>query len=134
MKKLMFEKYESVISKQLKHPMLKEVKDMYEDVGEDDDDDEDDFPYREKEQGGEHHKFLIQIPNSIDNELGIISNFDAWLFHTNFDITPLIKNKLDKVEGIELLKICTRYRFLIGVGRMFEFTDVRQSIEKEILS
>jgi len=33
---------------------------------------------------------------------------------------------------VELLHITSRYRFFLGVGRLFNFSDVRQSIEKEI--
>jgi hypothetical protein len=51
------------------------------------------------------------------------------LGHTNFNITKEIKDKLNRTEGIELLKICSRYRFFIGVGRMFDFGNVRKVIE-----
>ena len=47
-------------------------------------------------------------------------------------LTERIKNQLDKIEGVELLKICSRYRFLVGVGRMFDFKDVRRKIESKI--
>ena len=33
-----------------------------------------------------------------------------------------------------LFCILTRYRFFIGIGRMFSFRDVRVTIEKEVLS
>jgi hypothetical protein len=59
--------------------------------------------------------------------------FDCWMGHTNFDITPKIKEQLNKIQGVEVLKICSRYRFFIGVGKMFSFTDVRKNIEKDIL-
>ena len=40
-----------------------------------------------------------------------------------------VKDKIEKSEGVEVLKICSRYRFFLGVGRMFDFTDVRNNIE-----
>jgi dimeric dUTPase (all-alpha-NTP-PPase superfamily) len=54
--------------------------------------------------------------------------------HTNFDITNRIKETLDSIEGIEILKICSRYRFFIGVGQMFNFSEVRKSIENEFIN
>jgi len=63
----------------------------------------------------------------------VLSSFDCWIGHSNFDITESIKNKLEKTSGVEVLKIQSRYRFFIGVGRMFEFQDVRKNIEKTLL-
>ena len=44
----------------------------------------------------------------------------------------LWKTKLEKVRGVEVLKICSRYRFFLGVGQMFNFSDVRKEIEDVI--
>ena len=62
-----------------------------------------------------------------------LANFDCWLGHTNFNISKDVKNNLNKVNGIEVLKICSRYRFFIGVGRMFDFPKVRTEIERILL-
>ena len=43
-----------------------------------------------------------------------------------YQLIPVTKKML---EGIELLKVFSRYRFLVGVGKMFEFSDVRKTIE-----
>jgi hypothetical protein len=29
--------------------------------------------------------------------------------------------------------VCSRYRFFVGIGQMFEFKDVRNHIDKEII-
>jgi dimeric dUTPase (all-alpha-NTP-PPase superfamily) len=63
-----------------------------------------------------------------------MSRFDCWIGHTNFNITTSIKNKLNEVDGIEVLNIVSRYRFFIGIGKMFKFSDVRKDIEKSIIS
>jgi uncharacterized secreted protein with C-terminal beta-propeller domain len=63
----------------------------------------------------------------------MITNFDCWIGHTNFDITNDTKKILDATEGVEVLKIFSRYRFFIGVGKMFKFQNVRNNIEKELL-
>ena len=37
-------------------------------------------------------------------------------------------NKFKKF--INIFKICSRYRFFVGIGQMFDFQDVRFSIDK----
>ena len=63
-----------------------------------------------------------------------MSRFDCWIGHTNFNLKNSIKNKLNEVDGIEVLNIISRYRFFIGIGKMFKFTEVRKDIEKTICS
>ena len=62
----------------------------------------------------------------------LINNFECWVGHTNFDITPEIAKALDAVEGVEALKIQTRYRFFVGIGKMFDFSDVRSKISSKL--
>ena len=76
---------------------------------------------------------MISLSPEMAADLAVASSFDCWYGHTNFNITPTMKNILDKVEGVEILKVCSRYRFFIGVGRMFEFGHVRKELEKLIL-
>ena len=56
------------------------------------------------------------------------TQFDFWTGHTNFNITANIGNIIDTAEGVESLDIFTRYRFRIGVGRVFSSTDVKSKI------
>lgn len=77
---------------------------------------------------------LIAIPETLSSEIQLTTNFDCWIAHTNFDITERIKNAINKIEGVEVLKIYSRYRFFIGVGRMFDFKDVRKEIELQLIS
>jgi len=60
------------------------------------------------------------------------SQYDCWLGHTNFDISSTIKNSIEQVAGVEVLKILTRYRFFVGIAKMFDFKDVRVEIERAI--
>ena len=53
-----------------------------------------------------------------------------WL-DTQILTTPSIKKEFEEVEGV-VLKICSRYRFFVGVGQMFDFKDVRKRIEEII--
>jgi hypothetical protein len=41
---------------------------------------------------------------------------------------------MNKIEGIEVLKICSRYRFFIGIGQLFSFKDIRKNIEQELIN
>jgi len=89
--------------------------------------------YEEEEEYEEHveteDKIFLPINNKLIEEAVMASSFDCWVGYTNFDITQSIKEELDKTEGVEILKIMSRYRFFIGIGKMFDFTNVRKNIE-----
>lgn len=70
----------------------------------------------------------------VNDKMSPSNQFDCWVGHTNFDITPSVRDALEEIAGVEVLVILTRYRFFIGIGRMFSFRDVRVTIEKEVLS
>lgn len=69
---------------------------------------------------------------TLDN-ISMANNFDCWLGHTNFDITQNTMDTLNEMEGVEVLKIVSRYRFFIGIGKMFDFKEVRQNIESSLI-
>lgn len=69
----------------------------------------------------------------VNDKMSPSNQFDCWVGHSNFDITPSVRDALEEIPGVEVLIILTRYRFFIGIGRMFSFRDVRVTIEKEIL-
>ena len=52
--------------------------------------------------------------------------------YTNFNITEDVKEELNKTEGVEVLKIVSRYRFFVGIGKMFNFKEVRKDIEENL--
>ena len=74
----------------------------------------------------------ITLDKDFSKEILLATNYDCWIGHTNFNITPEIKDNLDDIDGVEVLKICTRYRFFLGIGRMFKFSDVRKDIEDQL--
>lgn len=130
--KIGWQKYEDVMEKQLSCPMLKTVMQNIFNQNIDIDDYEDE----EDEEGAiefPQAANIIPMSEELLKEMTILSNFDCWMGHTNFDITPVIKEKLNTIPGVEVLKICSRYRFFVGVGTMFNFTDVRKNIEEVIL-
>lgn len=131
--KIGWQKYEDVMEKQLSCPMLKTVMqnimnqnielEDYEEM------DEEELQSVDTNQAAS----IIPMSEELLKEMTVLSNFDCWMAHTNFDITPVIKEKLNVVPGVEVLKICSRYRFFVGVGTMFNFRDVRKNIEDIIL-
>lgn len=137
-KQIMWQKYEDVIEEQLKSPTLTLIAGtMYDrergrfhdfDDDEDDDFDDDDFPGTRLFRSN----VTLSLPEHVNNEISIVSNFECWLAHTNFQITPQIKKQLNTTDGVELLKVCGRYRFLVGIGRLFKFSDVRTNIERQL--
>ena len=59
--------------------------------------------------------------------------YDCWIGHTNFDITHGVQDKIEKIDGVEMLYSISRYKFFVGIGRMFNFSGwegVRLEIER----
>jgi hypothetical protein len=69
---------------------------------------------------------------SIDDPMRPSSMFDCWVGHTNFDITNGLCAKIEEVPGIEAFRVISRYRFFIGVAKLFSFRDVREEIQKSL--
>lgn len=58
--------------------------------------------------------------------------FNFWVGHTNFSITEEIYDLVEKVDGVEILDIFTRYRFRIGIGKLFSDGQVLRNINKDV--
>ena len=58
--------------------------------------------------------------------------FNFWVGYTNFSITKNIAYILEKTDGVETLDIFTRYRFRIGVGKLFEDGEVMRNINSKV--
>lgn len=69
---------------------------------------------------------------SSDSALKPSDRWQCWIGYTNFDLTHKISDKMKIINGVEALKIMSRYTFCIGVGKMFNFTNVRKDIEHAI--
>jgi len=78
---------------------------------------------------------IIQTPFGpvhIESKLKPSDRWDCWLGYTNFNLTEEIEEKIKNVEGIDALKIMSRYTFCIGVAKLFQFSEVRRNIENEL--
>ena len=134
--KIGWQKYEDFLDKQINSPAIEQIVQSITNKASEEEESEDeaiyqDGAYEETEDDG--GSFMLPMTAQFFQDLSMLSTYDCWLGHTNFDITQSIKQKLDMIEGIEVLKICSRYRFFIGIGRMFEFKNVRSDIEQDII-
>lgn len=130
-----WQKYESLIEEQLSSTFLTDViKSAVETAQEDLAEEEENVTmYQDEEEEYEDSKVMMPVTSKLIEDAVMIASFDCWIGHTNFDITQETKRILDSIEGVEVLRILSRYRFFIGVGKMFKFSNVRNSIEKELL-
>jgi hypothetical protein len=92
----------------------------------DDDDEDDHFT--------EQHKKTISV---LSTPMGFIpltehnmphSCFDLWVGHTNFNISQAVVRILENVPGVEILNVFSKYRFLVGFGRLFKSAMVMYDI------
>ena len=117
-----------MLKKQISSPLASMIMSSQIEIAEEDYLEEDVF----EEEIESQEIMAVPVPNSFYEQISLITNYDCWLGHSNFDLTPSIKLEIEKVEGVEVLKICSRYRFFLGIGQMFKFTDVRKNIEEII--
>ena len=83
-------------------------------------------------------KFVDPVPRVIYTPYGTYpaesmmkpsDRWNCWLAYTNFDLTYTVLEILEEIEGIEAVKVLGRYTFFIGIGKLFNPTDVRLNIE-----
>ena len=126
-RKIGWQKYEDLLEQQMSSPFLETLITKATEVEENEED-----TYTEEEEV-ENDNVMLPLSPQLLEDLAMLSNFDCWIGHTNFDITKDIKNILNSIDGVEVMRICSRYRFFIGVGKMFDFKNVRSHIEREII-
>mgnify|MGYP005647368901 CR=1 FL=1 len=136
-KKIGWQKYESVIEDQISSPILQNLiqtlNPPIEILGESEITYEEmEALQREIETDTQETPASLAFTDELLSQVNMLSNFDCWVGHTNFNISNTTRKALEEAEGVEILKITSRYRFFIGVGRMFDFTDVRQDIEEKL--
>lgn len=60
------------------------------------------------------------------------SIFNFWVGHCNFNLSAKICSLIESAEGVETLDVFTRYRFRIGVGKIFDDGKVMRNINNTI--
>ena len=135
--KIGWQKYEDVLETRLQSPLMGQLyrclaKVLTKDSDLDLPEEMDTFDFEEEGEAPVDPIMINIDQQELANDITLVSNFDCWLGHTNFNLTHEIKTILNTIDGVEVLKICSRYRFFIGVGKMFDFSEVRKNIEKEL--
>lgn len=133
-KKIGWQKYEDLLESQMDSPLLDSLMRKFHSQDLLGDDEFEEFTEEEIEMMAalqqNQPQMMVPVDDKLMENITLAQNFDCWMGHTNFNLTKEIRDKLNKTDGIEVLKICSRYRFFVGIGRMFDFKDVRQNIEK----
>ena len=92
--------------------------------------------FKEFEENEERHVRLVLGPYGLLplNENAITGKlYKLWVGHCNFDITESVKEKIESVDGVEIFRVWTRYRFWLGVGNLFDDHKVQQNIEHKLI-
>ena len=132
--KIAWQKYEDYLEKQMSSPMIDIISHIITEKSHQQAADNQDYSKGEyEEEYEEEMPAVVPISPQLMEEISILSSYECWIGHTNFDITKDIKNKLDEIEGVEMLRILSRYRFFIGLGKLFDFKNVRKNIEINII-
>jgi len=98
--------------------------------------DEDDIPEEEMDEFVPLAGKLINTPMglfNIDDKYNPLRQFELRIGYTNFDITKDTAEIIEESPGVEAFAVLTRYRFIIGIGKLFTFETVRKSIESKLL-
>lgn len=134
-KKIGWQKYEDFLEKQFSSPLLNTILQniAMQNLTLEDDLQDEEVEEEIQEKDTSHLNMMLPVTRQLIEDVTMLSNFDCWIAHTNFDITQKIKDRLNSIPGIELLKICSRYRFFIGIGQMFDFKEVRNKIEESLI-
>ncbi len=68
----------------------------------------------------------------VDDSMNPFKRFEFWMGQTNFDLNQSIVKKIKSIDGVEVLIVFTRYRFIVAAGSLFDFRDIRVEIEREL--
>jgi hypothetical protein len=96
----------------------------------DDDDDDDDLEGIDLKLP----KILVTPmgPFRVDDSLNPFRHYEFWMGDTNFNLSAKVVAILEKIPGVDKLRILSRYSFVIAIGTMFEFSNVRREIEEKL--
>jgi len=132
--KIGWQKYEDVLEARMQSPLMGQLYRSFANMLVQDADLGEETPDFSIEESDElsMDPVMIGIDPDLSVDIALVANFDCWVGHTNFNVTEDVKSALNAIDGVEVLKICSRYRFFVGIGKMFDFSEVRKCIEKEL--
>jgi hypothetical protein len=132
-KKIGWQKYEDMIKNQISSPFASLLLTNNINLLEYEEEEDHESLDLESLMDSDQDVIIVPVPENFSEQLNLLTSYECWIGHTNFDITESKKEALEKTEGVEVLKICSRYRFFIGIGKMFKFSEVRKRIESNTL-
>jgi len=80
---------------------------------------------------------IIQTPLGIFSMEDDLNPYKTLLFYvgnTNFNISKKVSDIIEKIEGIEIFHVISRYRFTIAIGKCFNQIEVRTKILESVCS
>ena len=109
-RKIGWQTYQDLIEKQINSPMLNMLIDSLSNKVADSMglDNEEEIAYNDQQTEAMDLGPMLPISNQLIEDMAMLSNYDCWIGHCNFDITEDIKELLDQTPGIEVLKIISR--------------------------
>ena len=82
--------------------------------------------YLEEDEESSQEEDGMTMANSAIKELNL------WIVHTRTDLSRSLYSKIDEIEGIETLDIFSRYRFRIGIGKLFDANKVKHAVQQAV--
>jgi hypothetical protein len=92
--------------------------------------DEQEFqPFEESDRSN----VLTQILAGQQNPFLQLRTYNIWTIHTNFKMSATLSLLVEDILGVESLEIVSPYRMYVGIGRVFEESEVKQTIQNKLL-
>ena len=110
------------------------MENMSESPDKDEDDDEDE-EYEDKPNMEMKLMKCLSTPmgiSSIPEESLLSKNINFWVGNTNFNISAGICNIINQASGVETFDVFTRYKFRVGIGKLFNDGPVISKIDKDV--
>lgn len=70
--------------------------------------------------------------SSLPEESILSKNIDFWVGYTNFNLSAPICNIINQASGVETFDVFTRYRFRVGIGKLFKAGPVISKIAQDV--
>jgi len=67
---------------------------------------------------------------AISDAMTLTKRFNFWMGHTNYELNNFNVNLLENIDGVETLDIWTKYRFRVGIGKLFKDRTVMYQMKQ----
>ncbi len=57
---------------------------------------------------------------AVSDAMTLTKRFNFWMGHTNYELNNFNVQLLENINGVETLDIWTKYRFRVGIGKLFK--------------